>query len=204
MRGFCIFLLAAIPARAAFVKPSLSQTAGSSHYAATSLGVDFGDAFHVKPTLKSYHSDDSSGTYRTWGLRMAYDLERYSYAVSAGFTPLHNGYKSRFLAGEASASYDFEEGDADRAAETKNEGAAKKNSTRQAWISRIDLTGIVTLTNHTDQFILNAKGLPIKRTSEVFQSRDSSDPVEQHRTVHQDSGHHEVNGAIVPRATCFH
>lgn len=146
-------LLSAAPADAFFVKPTIRQTLGSRNYAATYGAVDFGEDFHIKPNINSYHSNDATGTYKTYGVRAAYAWEKYELAATGGFSPRVSGYANHFAGGEGSISFDFEEGGADRAEEAKTQGAEKKASTRKFGVSRLDLTGSLMHTQHSDQFV---------------------------------------------------
>ena len=155
-----IVVLGVSPARAFFVRPSVTQTLGSRNYAGTHTSVDFGGDLHLTPSLNSYHSDDATGTYKTWGVQAAYEFEKYGVALSGGFSPRVNGYANRYVGGEASMSFDFEEGVVDRAAEFKREEQEKQPSRRTFGVSRLDLTVGLTQTQHSDEFTAttNARG----------------------------------------------
>jgi hypothetical protein len=135
--------LLAAPARAYFVNPIVRQTLGSRHYAATYGAVDFGEDFHLKPSFGSYHSDDATGTFKTYGLKAIYDGELYSVAVLAGFTPRVNGYANRFVGGEVSRTFDLE---------------AAAGSDR--FLKSVEVTGVLSQTEHSDEFsgTINNKG----------------------------------------------
>ncbi len=151
------------PAAAFFVRPSVKQTLGSHNYAGTYAAVDAGDDLHFKPSFNSYHSDDATGTFKTWGIRGAYDFDKYGLALTGGFSPRVNGYANHYVGGEASISFDFEEGGADRAEEAREMDQTKSKSKRKFGVSRLDFTVGVTRTEHSDQFVAttNAQGKPI-------------------------------------------
>ena len=154
-------LFCAAPARAFFVKPALKQTRGSRHYVSSSGSVDFGtDDLHVKPSVSAYHSDDTTGTFKTWSARAAYDYEKYEFALTGGFSPRVNGYANHFLGGEISAGFDFEKGGVDRPEELAADDEKKEPSRRKFGVSRVDLTGAILRTDHSDEFsgTVNKKG----------------------------------------------
>lgn len=91
-----IVLLAATPARGYRLDSGIRQTWGSNNYHSTQFSADFGDNFHYTPSYSQYSSDTSSGTYRTYGMEMAYDTDNFGISASGGVTPKINGYESYY------------------------------------------------------------------------------------------------------------
>lgn len=150
-------------ASAFFVRPTVRQTLGSHNYAATYGAIDLGDDLHFKPSYNTYHSDDATGTYKTWGVRGTYDFDKYSLDLTGGFSPRVNGYANHYIGGDVYVSFDFEEGDVDRAAEASAVDRTKPKSNRKFAVSRLDFSAGVTRTDHSDQFVqtTNAQGKPV-------------------------------------------
>lgn len=150
-------LCAASSAAGIFAEPSLKQTLGSGGYAATSASVDVGtDAFHAKPQFDAYHSDTSSGTFKTWSLRLAYDTGgEYSFTGTIGGSPVNDGYSRRFFGVTVDRSIDF--------------GGADSTAPASA-VEGLDLSAGFTHTAHTDQFQLSTvKGrrVVVRRVNEL-------------------------------------
>jgi hypothetical protein len=145
IRVFVIAALSTLAGRAAatdfFAKPSLKQTAGSGGYEATSASVDFGNSFHLKPAFDAYHSNTSSGTFKTYSLRATYDTDgEYGCSFNGGWSPANAGYKSRFFGGEITRSIDFDDEDSTQDA--------------HGFVESLDLNIGLTHTTHTDSFQL--------------------------------------------------
>ena len=150
-----------LPADAFFVKPVLKQTRGSRHYVSSTGSVDFGtDDLHFKPSVTGFRSDDSTGTFKTYEARATYAVGKYEVALTGGFSPRVNGYANRFLGLEGSTSFEFEKGAPDRPAENEARDEKTEPSKRKFAISRVDLSGGITKTEHSDEFsgTINKKG----------------------------------------------
>jgi hypothetical protein len=150
-------LSAAASAAGLFAEPSLKQTMGSGGYEATSASVDIGtDAFHARPQFDAYHSNTSSGTFKTWSLRLAYDTDgEYSFTGTIGGSPENDGYSRRYFGVTVDRSIDF---------------VAAASTAAGSGVDGLDLSAGFTHTAHTDQYQLaTVKGrrVVVRRVNEL-------------------------------------
>lgn len=138
-----VLLITTASASDFFVKPSLKQTAGSGGYEGTSVSVDFGEDFHLKPAFDAYHSNSSSGTVKTYSVRASYDPDgEYGISLDAGWSPENDGYKSHYVGGQLTRSIEF--GDDDSTGDARG------------FLQGLDLSLGLTRTAHTDAYQLQA------------------------------------------------
>ncbi len=85
----------------------LTGTTGKD-YSGYKLNLRVGaDDFALEPTLTSYKYDTAAlknKTYRTYGLRGAWEKEKYTVGAEAGTTPEVNGYKNIYAGGDITFS----------------------------------------------------------------------------------------------------
>lgn len=156
-------ILAGQPARAFFLKTGLKQTTGTGRYVATDVWAHFGDDWSLKPRYSQYHSDSSSGTYKTLSLRAAYDTKLWGLGLSAGGTPKVNGYSNRFFAIDATVTITPTGG-----SKSKRTAGGSDQEERGKGLARVDLGAGLTHTTHQDEFqadgVRRARALNIGQT----------------------------------------
>lgn len=97
--------VAAAPAGAA-VSLGAAQTLGSASYRSTRVdaSLDLGESAYVAPSLATYRSDDSSGTYNNFGLRVGYEAGPLSFGVHGSVQPRVDGYRRSALGADVTFS----------------------------------------------------------------------------------------------------
>lgn len=97
--------LLAAPA-AAGITGSVGQSFGTNNYRGTKAvaSVDVGSSLYVSPSLSTYRTDSSSGSYYDVGLRVGYDVGPLSLGVQGSFVPKHDGYKQNSFGADATFS----------------------------------------------------------------------------------------------------
>lgn len=100
-----VAVLCALPARAS-VTAGVDQTLGTAGYRKTKVraSIDLGDAFYLAPSFSTYHSDRSSGSYRTFGLRAGYETGPLALGAGIAVQPKTNGYKREEFGGDVTFS----------------------------------------------------------------------------------------------------
>lgn len=143
------FLLAALAAASqspahAFLKGGIEQTLGSRNYRGTYLYGDFGDAFHVKPSLNIYRSDTSSGTFKTFAARAAYDKTAWGVGATLGGTATTNDYSNRFIGFDGTLTLTPGTGPKSRLTD-------KDRAPAGMGLARVDVGGGLKFIRHTDR-----------------------------------------------------
>jgi hypothetical protein len=97
--------LLAAPA-AAGITGSVGQSFGTDNYRGTkaTASLDIGDSLYVSPSLSTYRTDSSSGSYYDVGLRVGYDIGPLSLGVQGSVVPKHDGYKQDSFGGDVTFS----------------------------------------------------------------------------------------------------
>ncbi|MBI5629519.1 MAG: hypothetical protein HY921_01405 [Elusimicrobia bacterium] len=155
----------ALPARALFFNAGASQTTGSRNYSGTRVYADFGDSLHVRPSFSAYHSDSSSGTYKTISARIGYDLPFFGVGLTAGGSPTVNGYGNTFFGADAVVSLSPTGSGPIRRIKASEQGGGKA---RGKGVARVDLGAGLLYTAHRDD--LQAGGARRSRAVSVGQT----------------------------------
>lgn len=144
-----VLLLPAGPAQAFFFNSGVKQSVGTHNYSGTSLYADFGGDVHIRPSFTSYHSDDSSGTYKTISARLGYDTKLWGVGVTGGGTPRVNGYSNRFFGADAVVSLTPTGSGPVKRIKGSDQGGG---AARGKGLARVDLGAGILHTTHTDEF----------------------------------------------------
>ncbi|HOX22116.1 MAG TPA: hypothetical protein PLL10_01525 [Elusimicrobiales bacterium] len=104
---FAIVLFSALIAPAyAYTDLNFYQRFGEGGYAQTDASILLGSgAFSVKPGVKSWKSDTSSGTFTTYALRLDYAGRVVKAGVEGGLQPKTDGYDKKYVGGDISYSF---------------------------------------------------------------------------------------------------
>jgi len=100
-------LLTGIAAPAmAYTDINFGQRFGEGGYSQTDASVLIGsDIFSIKPGLKSWKSDTSSGTYNTYSLRLDYTKPSFKVGLEGGVQPKTDGYDKKYAGADLMYSY---------------------------------------------------------------------------------------------------
>jgi len=141
---FCGLVMAAVNASAYF-DGGATMTTGPDAYRGTRLNMVIGSGnVAVEPSIAAYTSDLLDHTYRTYGLRGAWEADKYTVAGEVGATPEVNDYSNKFAGGDITFSLTPGAGGKARLV-----GPGSRNVTRGgAGVTRIDVGAGLRQTMH--------------------------------------------------------
>lgn len=135
-------------ASALYFDGGLTGTTGPD-YSGYKLNLRVGEGdFALEPSLTTYKYDTAAlanKTYRTYGLRGAWEKEKYTAGAEAGTTPEVNGYKNMYFGGDITLSLTPTSGGKTRLA---GPGARSVSGGGQG-VTRIDVGAALKQTQHT-------------------------------------------------------
>lgn len=123
-------------------------TAGTHSYFGSDWWAQLGSGdLSVKPMFSEYHSDLSSGTYKTISARAAYDTKLLGLGLTVGGTPKENGYSNGFVGVDGTLSIT-----PGMSGPVKRISSAQETSgpARGKGVARIDIGGAFLHTTHRD------------------------------------------------------
>lgn len=136
-------------ASALYFDGGLTGTTGPD-YSGYKLNLRVGEGdFALEPSLTTYKYDTTAlknKTYRTYGLRGAWEKESYTVGAEAGTTPEVNGYKNVYAGGDITFSLTPNSGGKTRLA---GPGARSVSGGGQG-VARIDVGASLRQTQHTN------------------------------------------------------
>ena len=135
-------------ASALYFDGGLTGTTGPD-YSGYKLNLRIGEGdFALEPSLTTYKYDNAAydnKTYRTYGLRGAWEKEKYTVGAEAGTTPEVNGYKNVYAGGDITLSLTPTSGGKTRLAGP----GARSVSGGGNGVARIDVGASLKQTQHT-------------------------------------------------------
>jgi hypothetical protein len=149
-------------ASALYFDGGLTGTTGKD-YSGYRLDLRVGEGdFALQPSLTSYKYDTGAKkTYRTYGLRGAWEQEAYTVGAEAGTTPEVNGYKNVYAGGDVTLSLTPTSGGKSRLAGP----GARSVSGGGKGVTRVDVGASLRQTQHT-----NTAGTTDLKTSQTAAS----------------------------------
>ncbi|MBI5743244.1 MAG: hypothetical protein HY952_01720 [Elusimicrobia bacterium] len=149
-------------ASALYFDGGLTGTTGKD-YSGYKLDLRVGEGdFALQPSLTSYKYDTGAKkTYRTYGLRGAWEQEAYTVGAEAGVTPEVNGYKNVYAGGDVTLSLTPTSGGKSRLAGP----GARSVSGGGKGVTRVDVGASLRQTQHT-----NTAGTTDLKTSQTAAS----------------------------------
>jgi len=147
-------------ASALYFDGGLTGTTGKD-YSGYKLDLRIGEGdFSLDPSLTTYKFDTGTKkTYRTYGLRGAWEKEKYTVGAEAGTTPEVNGYKNVYGGGDITFSLTPTSGGKSRLA---GPGARSVSGGGQG-VARVDVGASLKQTQHT-QAVTGASDLKTSQT----------------------------------------
>ncbi|OGR67310.1 MAG: hypothetical protein A2081_01565 [Elusimicrobia bacterium GWC2_61_19] len=102
----CLTMLAALSMNAsAYFDGGVTGTTGPDGYRGTRLNLVIGSGnLAIEPSLASYTSDALDKTYRTYGVRGAWEADKYTVGGEVGTTPEVNGYSNKYVGADITFS----------------------------------------------------------------------------------------------------
>ena len=153
-----------INASALYFDGGLTGTTGPD-YSGYKLNLRIGGGdFALEPSLTTYKYDNAllnNKTYRTYGLRGAWEKETYTVGAEAGATPEVNGYKNVYAGGDITFSLTPASGGKTRLAGP----GARSVSGGGSGVARVDVGASLKQTQHTQ-----AVGTAENKTSQTAAS----------------------------------
>ena len=111
---------------AAYFDGGATVTTGPDGYRGNRLNLVIGSGnVAVEPSLATYTSDLLDHTYRTYGLRGAWEADLYTIGAEAGATPKVNDYASKYAGGDITISLTPGEGGKSRLAGPGSRGTTR-------------------------------------------------------------------------------
>lgn len=134
-------------ASALYFDGGLTGTTGPDGYRGTKLNLVIGEGdLAFEPSMTSYTSDALDKTYRTWGLRGAWESDKYTIGGEAGMTPEVNDYSNKYVGGDITFSLTPTSGGKARLAGPGSRGMARGGD----GITRVDVGAALKHTVHTN------------------------------------------------------
>lgn len=135
-------------ASALYFDGGLTGTTGPDGYRGTKLNLVIGEGdVAFEPSVTSYTSDALDKTYRTWGLRGAWESDKYTIGGEAGMTPEVNNYSNKYVGGDITISLTPTSDGKSRLAGPGSRGMARGGS----GITRVDVGAALKHTMHTQE-----------------------------------------------------
>ncbi|HAN04893.1 MAG TPA: hypothetical protein DCW72_04580 [Elusimicrobia bacterium] len=133
-------------ASALYFDGGVTGTTGPDGYRGTKLDLIIGEGdLAFNPSMTSYTSDALDKTYRTWGLRGAWESDKYTIGGEAGLTPEVNGYENKYVGGDITISLTPTSGGKARLA-----GPGARSTARGGeGVARVDIGAALKHTMHT-------------------------------------------------------
>ena len=130
---------------AAYFDGGITGTTGPDGYRATKLNLVVGSgSLAIEPSIASYTSDALDKTYRTYGVRGAWEAEKYTVGGEVGATPEVNGYSSNYAGADITFSLTPCSGGNSRLAGPGSRGATRGGQ----GVTRIDVGASLRQTMH--------------------------------------------------------
>jgi hypothetical protein len=120
----------------AYFDGGVTGTTGPDGYRGTRLNLVIGSgSLAIEPSLASYTSDALDKTYRTYGLRGAWEADKYTVGGEVGTTPEVKGYSNNYAGADITFSLTPGAGGKSRLAGPGSRGAARGGE----GVTRIDV-----------------------------------------------------------------
>ena len=137
---------------AAYFDGGISGTTGPHGYSGTKLDLVIGSGnLAIEPSMVSYKSN-AIDTTRTYGLRGAWEAEKYTIAGLVGTTPEVNRYSNNFFGGDITFSLTPGSGGHSRLAGPGSRGGARSGE----GVTRIDIGAGFKQTLHTQTQVVGS------------------------------------------------
>lgn len=134
-------------ASALYFDGGLTGTTGPNGYSGYKLNLVVGEGnLAFEPSLTTYTSDSIDETYRTYGLRGAWEKDTYTLGGEAGMTPEAGGYENKYVGADITFSLTPTSGGKSRLAGPGSRGQARGGD----GIARVDVGAALKHTMHTN------------------------------------------------------
>lgn len=130
---------------AAYFDGGVTGTTGPDGYRGTKINLVIGSgSLAIEPSLATYTSDVLDKTYRTYGVRGAWEADKYTLGGEAGTTPKVNGYSNNYAGADITFSLTPGQGGKARLAGPGSRGATRGGE----GVTRIDVGASLKHTAH--------------------------------------------------------
>ncbi len=130
---------------AAYFDGGLTATTGPDGYRGSKLNLVIGSGnIAVEPSLATYTSDALDKTYRTYGVRGAWEADKYTLGAETGLTPTVNDYSNKYVGGDITFSLTPGSGGKSRLAGPGARGAVRGGQ----GVTRLDVGASLRYTVH--------------------------------------------------------